>query len=300
MHKPLPHRSRPMTKGKVSCVDRSGTPTPSTLRTLGGVPTTLLIPLAARAFADAMFPRFALGDTLAAQTAQALGVDLQHFLQDQASVFGVLVRTTQLRQLARNFFAEHPRACGANLGCGLAHYFQWLDNGHNQWLDADCPDVMALRDQFLPSHCARHTHACVDLRDPRWWDQLGLAKTRRHAPHVLVCEGVLMYLEPDEVHAVLHTFGDRAPAGSELLFDVLGWMGAGWAQWHPSVRHTGAQFRWGVRSMGELTAAHPRLRLLAELPVMEYFGFPYAAVWPSVRALYGVPLYGLVRLGVAD
>jgi O-methyltransferase involved in polyketide biosynthesis len=140
----------------------------------------------------------------------------------------------------------------------------------------------------------------VDLRERQWWDQLGLAKTRRHAPHVLVCEGVLMYLEPDEVHAVLRTVGDRAPAGSELLIDVMGWMGAGWAHWHPSVRHTGAQFRWGVCSMGELTAAHPRLRLLGELPVMEHYGLPYSVVSPSLRALYGVPLYGLVRLGVAD
>ena len=247
-----------------------------------------------------MFPSFAVGDVLAARTAQTLGVDLQHFLLDQASVFGVLVRTAQLRQLARDFFARHPRARGANLGCGLAHYFQWLDNGHNQWVDADCADVMALRDQVLPSQCARHTHTRVDLRDSRWWDQLGLAKTRRHAPHVLVCEGVLMYLEPDEVHAVLKTFGDRAPAGSELLFDVMGWMGAGWAHWHPSVRHTGAQFRWGARSMGELTAAHTRLKLLAELPIMEHYGLPYSAVWPALRALYGVPFYGLVRLGVVD
>lgn len=273
---------------------------PSPRRVLGEIPSTLLIPLAARAFGDAMFPRFALGDALAAQAAKGLGVDLRHFLQDQASVFGVLVRTTLLRQLAQDFFARHPRACGANLGCGLAHYFQWLDNGHNHWRDADCTDVMALRNQVLPAYGARHAHARVDLRDGRWWDQLGLAKTRRHTPHVVVCEGVSMYLEPDEAHTVLRTFGDRAPAGSELLLDVMGWMGAGWAHWHPSVRHTGAQFRWGVRSMGELTAAHPRLRLLAELPVMEHYGLPYSVVWPSLRALYGVPLYGLVRLGVAD
>ena len=268
--------------------------------TLGAVPSTLLIPLAARAFGDALFPQFALGDASAAQTARTLGVDLQHFLQDPSSVFGVLVRTAKLRQLARDFFALHPRACGANLGCGLAHYFQWLDTGHNQWLDADCPEVIALRDSVLPSHTARHTHASVDLRNTQWWDQLGLARSRRHTPHVLVCEGVLMYLEPEQVRNVLQTFGERAPAGSELYFDVMGWMGAGWAHMHPSVRHTGARFHWGVRSMDELTAAHPRLRLLAELAVMEHYGLPYSVLCPSLRALYGVPLYGLIRMGVAD
>lgn len=124
---------------------------PSPRRVLGEIPFTLLIPLAARAFGDAMFPRFALGDALAAQAAKGLDRDLRLFLQDQASVFGVLVRTTLLLQLARDFFALHPRACGANLGCGLSHYFQWLDSGHNHWLDADCADVMALRDHVLPA-----------------------------------------------------------------------------------------------------------------------------------------------------
>ncbi len=285
------------------CIRQGGVcmKTPSLHRALGAVPSTLLIPLAARAFGDAMFPKHALGDGWAAQTAQQLDVDLRHFLRDPASVYGVLARTAILRQLARDFFALHPRATGANLGCGLSHYFQWLDTGHNHWLDADCPEVMALRDRVLPTHVARLQHASMDLRDDQWWDQLGLAPSRRrHAPQFLICEGVLMYLEPDQVHAVLQAFGERAPTGSELNFDVMGWMTTGWAQLHPSVRHTGAQFRWGVRSMGELTAAHSRLRLLAEYSVMDGYGYPYSVLWPTLRALYGVPFYGVVRMGVAD
>jgi O-methyltransferase involved in polyketide biosynthesis len=267
---------------------------------LGEISSTLLIPLAARAFGDAMFPKHALGDALATQTAEQLGMDLQHFLRDPASVFGVLARTALLRQCGRDFFRLHPRATGANLGCGLSHYFQWLDNGRNHWLDADCPEVVALRNRLLPSHSARLTYASVDLRDSRWWEQLGLAKSRRHTPLFLVCEGVLMYLEPEHVHALLRVFGERAPAGSELVFDVTGWMATGWARLHPSVRHTGAQFRWGLRSMGELTAVHPRLRLLAEYPVMEGYGYPYSVLWPMLRAMYGVPLYGMLRMGVVD
>lgn len=186
MKVPSPHRTRSTQPRTTACAGYAGAPKTRALKLLGEVPTTLLIPLAARAFGDGVFPHYALGDAWAAKTAKLLDVDLQCFLQDHPSIFGVLVRTAVLRQWARDFFALHPRARGASLGCGLAHYFQWLNTGHNHWVDADCPQVMALRDHVLPSQCVRNTHARVDLRNARWWDQLGLARTRRHTPHVLI------------------------------------------------------------------------------------------------------------------
>ena len=66
---------------------------------LDGIPSTLLIPLVARAFGDEIFPGFAVGDAHAAQALALLEVDVAPFLRDKASVFGVLSRTRLFRQL---------------------------------------------------------------------------------------------------------------------------------------------------------------------------------------------------------
>ena len=266
---------------------------------LDGVPSTLLIPLVARAFGDGIFPGFAVGDAHAAQALAYLDVGVAPFLRDKASVFGVLSRTRLFRQLAGEFFDRYPHALGVNLGCGLANYFQWLDRGSNHWLDADVPQVMTMRKRLLPPVGKRHHQATLDLRAAGWWQRLGLPERDSRQPVILICEGVLMYLQAQEVERVLHEFGHNAPEGSEFLCDTLSWMATGCAALHPSVCHTQAEFTWGPRHMRDFTAPHPRLLLRSEHPIMEAYDFSTALVCASFRLLWGVPLYGAVRLGVS-
>lgn len=267
-------------------------------QTLDDVPFTLLIPLAARAFGDAMFPAKAVHDVYAAQALRSLDTDVSLFLDDRISVYGVLSRTRIFCDLARHFFSRFPDALGVNLGCGLSHYFQWLDQHSNQWLDADLPQVMALRKQLLPAGGKRLRHAEVDISQPGWWDRLKLPRQRDGVPVLLICEGVLMYLEPAQVQSVLREFGENAPAGSELLCDTLCWMAVGCAALHPSVRHTQAQFRWGPRRLADFTAPHPRLVVRSEHAVTEGYDFSLSLIEASFRALYGVQMYGITRLEV--
>ena len=268
-------------------------------QTLDAVPSTLLIPLAARALGDAMFPAKAVHDVYAAQALRSLDTDVSLFLDDRISVYGVLSRTRIFCDLARHFFSRFPDALGVNLGCGLSHYFQWLDQHTNHWLDADLPQVMALRKQLLPAGGKRLRHAEVDISQPGWWARLKLPRQRDGVPVLLICEGVLMYLEPAQVQAVLREFGENAPAGSELLCDTLCWMAVGCAALHPSVRHTQAQFRWGPRRLADFTAPHPRLVVRSEHAVTEGYDFSLSLIEASFRALYGVQMYGITRLEVS-
>lgn len=267
---------------------------------LSAVPSTLRIPLAARALGDAMFPAVAVGDAHAARMLAAMGDDGQQWLSDRPSVYGVLARTQRFRALARQFLAEHPGGHVVNLGCGLSHYFQWLDCGQAHMTDADLPEVLALRRALLPVAGERHRLMPLDLTAPDWWDRLGLPAEAIGEPIFLFSEGVLMYLQPAEVQAVLGTFGARAPTGSRLAFDAMCWLAEGRARQHPSVKLTGAEFHWGLRRMAELTEAHARLQLADTFTLMEGYGFPYAWTCPGFRALFGVPFYGLHVLTVSD
>ena len=263
---------------------------------LGAVASTLFIPLAARAHGDALYPALAAGDAHAARLLEALGVDVAPFLADRPTLFSILARTHILRAQALQFFAQYPRALGVSLGCGLAHYHQWLDNGNNRWVDADVPEVTALRESLLPATDARRRNASMDLTQPGWWQRLRLPGVRSRTPMLLQCEGVLMYLTPDQVAAVLQEIGDNAPTGSVLLFDFVTSLAIGFAGEHPSVRYTGAEFHWGPRRMSEISAAHPRLTLCNTHQVMEAYAWPFAAMGSMFRWCFGLPFYAIAEL----
>jgi O-methyltransferase involved in polyketide biosynthesis len=72
---------------------------------LDDVPSTLFMPLAARAFGDAMFPRLAVGDAHAEPAFRKIDVDVSSSLRDKHSVFGVLLRTQIFKQLALDFLS---------------------------------------------------------------------------------------------------------------------------------------------------------------------------------------------------
>ena len=264
------------------------------------VPSTLLIPLAARAHGGRYFPWLDCHDAVAPALLAQMDADVSGTLDDLHTVLHVLWRTRAIQEAGRAFFTTHRQALGVNLGCGLTHYFQWLDGGANQWLDADLPEVMALRRPLLPPPCPRMRHADLDLSHPGWWQRLGLPTQRSATPVLLVCEGVLMYLPPAQVHAVLAEFAQHASAGSRMVLDVMTRQAVGCAARHASVRSTGAEFRWGVGRMAELEAVHPRLQLLREQSVAEGYGWPGIAMDLLWRPWLGAPLYGLATLGIRE
>jgi O-methyltransferase involved in polyketide biosynthesis len=262
------------------------------------VAPTLLMPVVARACGDAMFPQIAVNDAHAPRILARLGADTSACLAGRPTVWSVLARTGIFRRRAAHFFRRHPGAIGVSLGAGLGHYFQWLDNGRNTWIDADLPEVQALREGLLPKAGGRRLEAVLDLTEPGWWDRLGLPSGLYEPPVLLICEGVLTSLAPAQVQAVLREVGERAPPGSRLLVDVPNWLAIGRAQRHPGLRHTNAEVHWGARDWRELTAPHPRLRIDDEHRVMESYGWPYAVIGPVFRFFAGVPLYAVAELGV--
>ncbi|MDH4464840.1 MAG: class I SAM-dependent methyltransferase [Acidovorax sp.] len=268
---------------------------------LHAVPSTLLIPLAARAHGGRYFPWLDCHDAVAGGLLDKLGADVSATLNDLPTVLNVLWRTRAIKDAGRAFFGAHGQGLGVNLGCGLAQHFQWLDTGHNHWLDADLPEVMALRQRLLAPLGPRARHAVVNLVQPGWWQRLRLPERHDTAhPVLLVCEGVLMYLEPAQVQAVLVEFAQHAPPGSRMVLDVLTRAAVGHASRHASMAPTGAEFRWGVGRVAELAQAHPRLAVLREQSVADCYGWSGIAFDALWRPWLGAPLYGMVTLGVGD
>jgi len=269
------------------------------VNTLDDVPRTLLIPLAARAHASALVPSLDPEDRYAADVLQRSGVQVQDLHQDMATVVNVLWRTRLIKHAAQAFFAEHPTGSGVNLGAGLAQYFQWLDTGHNRWVDADLPAVLALRQRWVRQRSTRCRTAPVDISRPGWLRdlerQLGDAE-----PWLVVCEGVLMYLQPIHVRAVLRELADHAPEGSQLLCDFISPLGIGHAGMNTSMAPLHAEFLWGAHNGEEIASLHPRLELLAQHSVSEAYGWGASLMEYACSPWTGGPMYAVAHLRVGS
>ena len=267
-------------------------------RGMTALPRTLFIALAARAEGHHIFPALDPYDGHAAQLLQASGAEVQTSPADQPIVMNVLWRTQLIKQLGHEFFERYPRSTGVNLGSGLAHYFQWLDNGINRWIDVDLPEVIALRDNLLPAQSARCQHKALDITTPGWWKRLGLH--RHEAPLFLVCEGVLMYLQPAQVGSFLREIGENAPEGSELVCDFISPMGVGQSALADSPGHENATFTWGAHNGLELASFHPHLELLSQHSASEALGWGGPLADMLLLPVVGGPLYGLAQLRVSN
>ena len=268
--------------------------------TLGLVPSTLMVPLVARARGAKVFPWLDPEDAQAQHILQNHHPAVDPLLQDRSSVLNVLWRTHLIKQIGDAFFKQHPTAIGINLGAGLSDYFQWLDNGHNHWLDVDLEPVVAMRQLLLNPHSDMAHNTSIDLTRPGWWQELNLSPLEADAPLLLICEGVLMYLTPRQVKSVLQEIGDNAHEGSQLVCDFMTPLGIGQARMVPSVGGTGAEFSWGAHNGLEVARLHPRLELLAQHTAAEAYG--PASCWAEMclAPWTGGPLYGLAHLQITE
>lgn len=271
---------------------------PEGIPILDAIPSTLLIPLIARARGSSVYPWLDPDDVQAQHVVQQCGTSAEPLLQDSIAVLNVLWRTRLMKKIGEDFFTHFPDSLGVNLGAGLSDYFQWLNNGHNRWLDADLQDVVSLRHLLLPAHSDTASHVAIDLTQPGWWQRLAMSKRAPGQPLLLLCEGVLMYLAPSRVKAVLKEIGDNAPEGSELVCDFMTPRGIGQAKMAPSVAGMGAEFLWGAQNGQEVARMHPRLELVAQHTVSEAFGWAYCWAEMCMTPWTGGPFYGVAHLQV--
>lgn len=270
------------------------------IQALQGVPRTLLIPLAARAKAAAVFPGLNPQDLFAQAALEATGTEVHTSPIDVPTMVNVLWCTQLIKQLGRAFFEHNPDSPGVDLGAGLAHHFQWLSNGQNSWLDVDLPEVIALRQSLMRDTTSHCRHQSTDLTSFGWWQGLDLPDKHPPRPTLVVCEGVLMYMQASQVRQIIREIAQNAPVDSELLVDFMSPLGIGRALLPNIGEPAGAPFTWGIHNGLEIAHIHPRLELLAQYSVSEAYGWvaPWAEMFWS--PFTGGPLYGLAHLRVTD
>jgi O-methyltransferase involved in polyketide biosynthesis len=228
-----------------------------------------------------------LGDRAAAEAVERINYDfarMHRAAKPWANQFLVALRAKQLDTWADDFLRRNPDAVVLHLGCGLDSRAFRLDVPSGvSWFDVDMPDVMALRRQLYTDRPG-YTMIGSSVTEPGWLKQVPADR-----PALIVAEGLLMYLNEDELRELLRRLTDRFQTG-ELLADLL-------SPWGPRFSNspllakasTSGITKWGTRDGHELTEWIPRLRLVENATFLDPAKIPLTPQRIVYRILTATP-----------
>lgn len=224
---------------------------------LGAVSETLLLPLYFRA-QEGRRPDALLRDPRAAELVAQVDYDFSALEGQSFQALNVVLRAREFDRRVRAFLAAHPDGVVVDMGCGLDTRFDRLDNGRVRWFNLDLPEVIRLRARFFAptSRCRVLPFSALD---PAWMDMVAAEP----GPYFFLAEGVLPYLEEEEVRGLVRALAERFP-GAEFLFDAMPILMARFSRLHPVLRNTRARTSWGVQDSRVLERWGAGARLLSD------------------------------------
>jgi O-methyltransferase involved in polyketide biosynthesis len=244
-----------------------------TLPALTPIEDTLFLTLCGRAL-DSRSPRPVLGDPMADEIVRKLDYDCERFGLSASPIINIAHRAKKLDEVAQSFLDRHPEAVALDLGAGLdTRQFRIAVPPGADWYDVDFAEVIAARQRLIPERLNAHGVE-TDLIDPAWLDLVPADR-----PAVIVADGLLAFLAPDDMIALVNRLIDHFPYG-EIAFNGYSRF-AIWAAKH----YHGTQSVAGlIKSPGfddprEPERWNPRLELVREILLTrepEVAGFPTA------------------------
>lgn len=220
---------------------------------LEGVMETLLITLDVRA-RDFHSENSILKDVKSAEMVQQMDYDFSAFHGQIMNDFGVIARAKIMDEEIRKFIRKHPDCHIVSIGSGLDTRFHRIDNGKIHWYDVDFPDVIRLRKKFF-EESERVKFISKSALDESWTKEIDTGGKEL----LIISEGVLMYLSPEDVKKFLHILTDHFDR-FELHLDCSAKTAVGKASKNKAVKKTGSEYLFGVGRGEEILALNPKLR----------------------------------------
>lgn len=220
---------------------------------------TLLLTLYAKSL-DSRSRRSLLHDRAAENILKKINYDFERF--DRFSKTIVVIRAKHFDCWLNYFLQSSPNAVVLNLGCGLDTRIARINPGATvSWFDVDYPEVIRLRKNFFAERPG-YTMVESSVTDAGWMETVPADR-----PVVVVAEGVLEYLEPGDVKALLKRATDHFKHGA-MMFDVMSSLAIK-AGRKKLKSLTGAEHRWAVDDVAEVDALNPAMRRIDNVSVVE-------------------------------
>lgn len=206
---------------------------------------TLLIPLYGRA---QMSKEGYFQDAYAENAVRSIRYDFSRLKIQEKTQIMLSVRGALIDARCIEFLRDHPDSAVVYLGCGLDARVKRLGVPTRLWYDLDFPEVIDIKRQLYPE---TEQYRLIGSSVTRWAWMESIEQNGK--PLLVVAEGLLMYLNPEEVQTLFLKMRDRF-SDVTFVFDAYSHLTAKQAAKHPSLKKTGAVIRWGVDTADEMTA----------------------------------------------
>jgi O-methyltransferase involved in polyketide biosynthesis len=172
-----------------------------------------------------------------------------------------VVRARHIDDWVRQFLSNHLNAVVVHLGCGLdARVVRVNPPSSVAWFDVDFPDVIQLRKHFF-TNSEGYSMIESSITMPQWLETIP-----PNRPTLIVAEGVLEYLNEEEVRQLLNRLLNHFAEG-EMILDVFNTLAVK-AGSRDIRQSTGAVPKWGVEDVDEISRLNPELRLIESISLM--------------------------------
>ena len=208
---------------------------------------TLFIPLYMRAL-ETLKSEPIINDPIAVKIVEKIEYNFSKYDKGKRSSLGVALRANYFDEKASRFVKNNTRPVIVNLGCGLDTRNYRINVDKNIFFyNLDLPEVIDLREKLIPeknfNSAIKYENIRASIFESGWMDDL--SEKHPGGDFIFIIEGVLMYFQEDYVKVFLSNLGDRFP-GAEIHFDVVNkWMIQN-SHRHDTVKHTRADFVWGI------------------------------------------------------
>ncbi|OLT15417.1 hypothetical protein BJF78_01485 [Pseudonocardia sp. CNS-139] len=194
-----------------------------------------------------------LGDTIAAAAYDKVEYDFARLgLKPELIGKAVASRARHFDGWTSEFLARHERATVLNLGAGLDSRVWRVAPGPGvTWYDVDFPEVVDVRRQIFPDRDG-YRLVGASVTDPGW-----LEEVPADLPTLVIAQGLTMYLQPADGHALLRRITDRFARGVVVLDTHSAY--AVRRQNKLVNRAFGATLHWAIEGPADLERRNPRL-----------------------------------------
>lgn len=250
--------------------------------TLTGVSETALLTLNARAIEARRSDRV-LDDPMAISLADSIDFDFAKFGPTRQDI---ALRAVSFDDQTRQFLRDHPSGTVVALAEGLQTSF-WrvnasIPDARFRWLTVDLPPIIDIRTRLLPA--SPQVSVCAQSAlDYSWMDRVDPADGV-----FISAEGLLMYLQPEQVMGLIAECARRFPGG-RLLFDVppplLGLLLRRGVRISLRYKAPPMPFALSVADAADLVNTMPGVRAVRDLPLPTGRGWLFNTVLASTYRL---------------
>jgi len=236
---------------------------------LTGVPETAVYTLWIKA-QESLQPDSKLHDKWAIDALNLIeDYDFSKFALGTPTTLVVPLRSKTFDKWTTSFLDSHDSATVVNLACGLeSRALRVLPSYPKlRWVDVDLPDMVALRQQLLPSPDGDYTLLGASVTDHEW-----LKTIPADRPTLVLAEGLVMYLNEPDVHSLIRRLVDRFDSG-QLIFDTVGSFSLPMQHLLDFLKNTNSSFAMGTDDHRAIEKLDPRIRLRQVVRHADYEGF---------------------------